>query len=794
LTGASVAVTSSVREQQSLKEFCSPLVFESLVWLLQQFVATGYFLIDQGRYASMSPDMHLPVALLQLYGGGNKAGVQETVYGSAAAPILAALVHTCVALISQYNEEATLIELTMELLDLCARHIPMRLLFKQQLLSSSPSMFKQFFLVTFMTLFTTDPYQLLQSNNTQLLLQFQEQHRFYNLSAEMILQVADILMQCLTFRVEEDCNDLVVDRTNKQAVQDAKTQRRQQSLQALQGLLAPMTHGLFSLLMNPQFAHAKSSLLVLKFLTNYVSFFSGVVRELYVENFDFLWHWITSSDSMMQIPVTHAQIDAMVAQLSTIAQQQEVQQMRGHAASNGTPPSTFSKQNLLQTLPEIIRQYNTDEATKQNDTGTSLQLFAAILLFFRQFTECFLPYLNQAQSFRLMQSILSLVNVFVSLMERRTSASALAVRSQLHQQTVKSQRKTEALTADMSLLESAEWDILHSLLQLLECVSGKDRVDLSSESVDFASDAVLNGLMLLLPRLTGNMIARPQIASLFFHLLSSLVTTNPDKLASGSVVNEQQRNQLLQVLSFVFDSEATNNTSATAATAASRSVLAVSTSAQLHTRLLREACAAVQAISQYHLYFVSGKAEKERLEAEAALQAAAAAASGASQRGLPVCAPPPPSPFASVCASFLRSLLRVLLRSHLTPDLLDPLADALLPTILSQPAVFMTHVRELLDDWQQTQRIALQRVQQTLGSDASAAHQQQLSSLSSAVESGFQRLIPSGVAQAGVTGAASRTYLSSKTMAVERSQRTLFRQQMREFVLTVRPLMKTNDK
>jgi hypothetical protein len=750
-----------------MKEFCSPLVLSSFLSLLQTLLATGYIALDQSKWE----EKEVSVAFLQAYSGGNSTRMNGSMYGSHVDSLLSSLHLLSISFLTHYTEEFELIEGVLDLLELGMKHTTVRGVWRRILCSppsSPPSPFRLFFLHSFMSQYQTDPFSFLsvqQGGQGKSYAGWQGENCFASLQPMHIVRLTNLLVQILSFKSELDCNDL----HGPSATQEKK-RRMEEAMQMMQAWIAPVMRNFFSILHSPSFSSHKSSPLLLSFLSSYLSFFTGLTfDDTCPEWMDFMWMWCTASEKMVGLN-NQAGVEAQVKELGRFLQQQEVGKMRGGGGGGGE-----GKQNLLDTFIELIKQYNTDDILLSDDSGSTLSLCSSILLFFRCFTESFLPYLNQVQSFSFMQKMLEVVNTLVQVMQRRADANTLA----LQKKPASSQREAESLHAKSALLETAEWEILHSLLQLLECISSKDRFDLSIDSVEFASDAVLNGLMLLLPRLTGNMMQRPNVAKMFFGLLSELVTTNPDKLAS--VLNEGQRNQLLQVISFVFDSEIQADATAAGGGGGGkgRSVLAVSSSAQLHTELLKEACSAVQAISQYHLYFVSGKAEMERQEAAKVMQ----------QRGLRDIAPPPPSPFAPACVVFLRSLLRVLLHAHLSAALLDPLADALLPTILAQPPVFLEQVREILEGWKQAQIQAIQRLQQSVGQDAAMSHQRQMESMQSALESGFQQLVPSSLAQAGVTGSASRTYFSSKTMAVERSQRTDFRRQMREFVLTVRPLI-----
>jgi hypothetical protein len=883
---ALLSPTQQMQTVSLLKECCSPLVLECMVWLLQQLLSTGYFLIDARCVTAGCNTLDgrpFPAALLHLYaapssGGGGAGG------GCDGLQVVHALLRLSGSLLTHYNEEVELVDSVADLLDLCVKHVPVRAVLQAQLTEQvpqgqQPPLFRALFHDSFLQLLTTDPFLLMDAaaaatpssspanasssspssgpSGTEMLRRYQASQPLYNLSANGVRRLAHVLVQSMVFDSDSDDTSSPPGSSPPGHAAQMRAHKRAVSVQLLHNVLVSVSRSFYSVLLHPHFMSARHRPLLLRSLTSLVSFWSGLVRELHRDYFEILWHWLTCTEQAATIPpqqqTQQASIEAQIKQQAREADARrhafkQAQKAAGQVANAAA--AMPGGRNVLQSMVDIVRAYAAEDASSPNsparggggggggdESGSgSLELLSSILSFFTSLCSSFLSYLDVGQSYLFMHSSVQLVTAFTALMDRRTSAATLQMRkaqggvvsgsagSRSRNTVASAAGKSAALASDLSLLEESEWSSLHALLLLLEGLSTKDQVDMSEESVEFSSDAVLQGLVLLVPRLAGgsvggsSMLAQPEVATLFFSLLSQLISSNPDKLAVA--LDEQQRTQLMHMILVVLQpppsaaapgeqgsngaAAASSPSSAGAAQSASSAAATLfgHTTAQLHGQLLKEACMAVQALAQYHLYFSSGRAEAERLAAAKedadAARAASSAADAARRVQLTARPPaPPPSPYGPALGAFLESLLNLLCFAPLGSEALqlEAVSDALLPAVMCQPAHMRALVQGAMQQWKanQVHRLAAQASQ--LSAQDGQMAQAQLERLSVDLETAFGTLLPPASKKSVAALVSPMTVgsrfsdISSSAMRLQLNQRQAYRQQVRTFVLTARPIL-----
>jgi exportin-4 len=165
---------------------------------------------------------------------------------------------------------------------------------------------------------------------------------------------------------------------------------------------------------------------------------------------------------------------------------------------------------------------------------------------------------------------------------------------------------------------------ISTVLRILDHVNSKDLLDFSDDdgkATEFASDAALAGLGILLPHITEqNMFMFPTVTELYFDLLEDVITTHPSKF--GRIGNDE-RKQLMQALVFAIQHHSAD--------------------------VVRCGLQALRALAEYHL---------------ACMRDSVA------------------TPFQADLSNFMHGLFSTLLFQRVSPDTLDDFAHTLLPMII----------------------------------------------------------------------------------------------------------------
>jgi hypothetical protein len=382
------------------------------------------------------------------------------------------------------------------------------------------------------------------------------------------------------------------------------------------------------------------------------------------------------------IPESKARQDACGAVLGPIGMRmaRHAEMIRARVRSSGTVEQLYCTINMLRGVASttgstfeiafgFLQTYFGGLVSLIGMFGTESRVVTSILKLFRDLAATEVGFLNGEQQIVLMRSCVEVVAQFgrvntERLTRLRTGTGLVAA-------------------AEAKEAEQDQFSDVTTLLKLLSHLISSEMGSLERDAVQSASDAALQGLMILAPHLSENMLKYPEICQAYFSLLRDLVTTHVDKFAS---LPSEARSTMIGSLTLGINHYDV--------IIARDGLTTLNELGVFHFRCRR----AAMGIPDEPEPVASTPSRSGRLPVERKSPAKSPSS---------VTSPPAGSVAASMGASpfgddlvtrhdFMARVLNILLFERTSPLLLEPLADALLPLVVAEPEHYSATVDRLI--------------------------------------------------------------------------------------------------